>query len=106
MTDTKKLKNEVYKLLDKVKKHNNNEIPYNVPNTTFTNQMKEKYNYLYTNSLTLFERCLKNDLNLEQFEYMMRMIDKINNGSDYNKTSIEVGQKLADIYIHPVINKN
>ena len=64
----------------------------------FTEQMKAKFDYLYSNSNTLFERCIKGDLNLEQFNYMITMIDKVNNGQDYQAVSQEVGQKLVDVY--------
>ena len=69
----------------------------------FTEQMKAKFDYLYSNSNTLFERCIKGDLNLEQFNYMITMIDKVNNGQDYQSVSQEVGQKLVDVYVKPLI---
>ena len=69
----------------------------------FTEQMKAKFDYLYSNSNTLFERCIKGDLNLEQFNYMITMIDKVNNGQDYQAASQEVGQKLVDVYVKPLI---
>jgi hypothetical protein len=69
----------------------------------FTEQMKAKFDYLYSNSNTLFERCIKGDLNLEQFNYMITMIDKVNNGQDYQAVSQEVGQKLVDVYVKPLI---
>jgi hypothetical protein len=69
----------------------------------FTEQMKAKFDYLYSNSNTLFERCIKGDLNLEQFNYMITMIDKVNNGQDYQTVSQEVGQKLVDVYVKPLI---
>ena len=69
----------------------------------FTEQMKAKFDYLYSNSNTLFERCIKGDLNLDQFNYMITMIDKVNNGQDYQAVSQEVGQKLVDVYVKPLI---
>ena len=70
---------------------------------TFTEQMKVKFEYLNTNSSTLFERCVKGDLNLQQFNYMISMIDKVNAGQDYQAASQEVGQKLVDVYVKPLI---
>lgn len=105
MPETNQIKNDVYNLLE------DRSLWINTNNTIhdldrFVENMQTKYNYLYTNSKTLFERCIKGDLNLEQFEYMMQMLENVNKGADYNKTSIQVGQKLADIYINPIINKN
>ena len=31
------------------------------------------------------------------------MIDKVNNGQDYQTASQEVGQKLVDVYVKPLI---
>ena len=59
----------------------------------FTTEMKLKYEYLYTNSATLFERCIVGDLNMEQFNYMISMLEKLNSGKDYQKVSTEEGQK-------------
>ena len=71
----------------------------------FTNEMKLKYEYLYTNSSTLFERCIVGDLNMEQFNYMISMLEKLNSGKDYQQVSTEVGQKLVDIYVKPLVNE-
>ena len=70
---------------------------------TFTEQMKIKYEYLSTKSSTLFEQCIKGDLNMEQFKYMMNKLEEVNTGKDYNTASQEVGQKLVDVYVKPLI---
>jgi hypothetical protein len=70
----------------------------------FIELMKTKYNYLHTNSSTLFDRCIAGDLNIEQFNYMINMLKKINEGKDYQQASTEVGQKLVDIYVSPLLN--
>lgn len=72
----------------------------------FVAEMETKYEYLFTNSKTLFERCLKADLNMEQLEYMLNMIDRVNAGADYHSTSVEVGQKLVDVYVKPLIDND
>ena len=72
----------------------------------FIDEMKTKYNYLFTNSSTLFDRCIVGDLNIEQFNYMINMLKKVNEGKDYQQASAEVGQKLVDIYVNPLINEN
>ena len=71
----------------------------------FTEEMKNKYDYLFTNSSTLFERCIVGDLNMEQFNYMISMLEKVNAGKDYQKVSQEVGQKLVDVYVKPMLNE-
>ncbi len=77
----------------------------NISKEQFTAEMTMKYEHLYTNSSTLFERCIAGDLNMEQFNYMISMLEKLNTGKDYQQVSTEVGQKLVDIYVKPMLNK-
>ena len=77
----------------------------NISKEEFTAEMTMKYEYLHNNSSTLFNRCIAGDLNMEQFNYMLSMLEKLNEGKDYQKVSTEVGQKLVDIYVKPLINK-
>ena len=70
---------------------------------TFTEKMTQKYEYLSTKSSTLFEQCIKGDLNMEQFKYMMNKLEEVNTGKDYNTVSQEIGQKLVDVYVKPLI---
>jgi len=104
MIDTIILRKEVEELSDETRKWQIKRIEYrDMSIETFIEQMKIKFEYLYTNSSTLFERCIKGDLNMEQFNYMVNMIEKVNAGKDYQAVSQEVGQKLVDIYVKPLI---
>jgi hypothetical protein len=107
MLDTNKIKLEVINLLNDTNawKHKRGEYR-ELNNTEFINEMKTKYIYLFENSSTLFESCINGGINIQQLEYMLNMIDKLNNGADYHKTSIAIGQQLVDTYITPVINQN
>ena len=73
---------------------------------TFTEKMTQKYEYLNTKSSTLFEQCIKGDLNMEQFKYMMNKLEEVNSGKNYNTVSQEIGQKLVDVYVKPLISDN
>jgi hypothetical protein len=77
----------------------------NISKEQFKAEMIMKYEYLYTNSSTLFDRCIEGDLNMEQFNYMISMLEKLNTGKDYQQVSTEVGQKLVDVYVKPMLNK-
>jgi len=104
MIETSIIRKEVSQLLDETRKWQSKRPEYReMSSETFIEQMKIKFDYLNTNSSTLFERCVKGDLNLEQFNYMINMIDKVNNGQDYQAASQEVGQKLVDVYVKPLI---
>lgn len=111
MLDTQKIKNEVMQLLEDIRlwKARDDQFFQNGKHmnlTVFTANMKTKYDYLYTNSSTLFDRCISGGINLNQLDYMLNMIDKVNNGADYNTASIAIGQQLFDVYVSPQIDKN
>ncbi len=104
MIETALIRKEVSQLLDENRKWQVKRPEYrDMSIETFVEQMKSRFEYLFTNSSTLFERCVKGDLNMEQFNYMINMIDKINAGKDYDIASTEVGQKLVDVYVKPLI---
>ena len=107
--DTKLIKDDVYNLINDTnsykQKHPHSQYR-DMTQEQYTQQMQNKYPYLYSNSATLFDRCIQGDLNISQFEYMLNMLDKVNNGADYKQTSIAVGQKLVDVYVKPMLDKN
>ena len=104
MVETYIIRKEVSQLLDETRKWQSKRPEYrDMSIELFTEQMQSRFEYLFTNSSTLFERCIKGDLNMEQFNYMISMIDKVNSGKDYQTASTEVGQKLVDIYVKPLI---
>ena len=104
MVDTSIISTEVSQLIDETNKWQSKRPEYrDISIEIFTEQMKSRFQYLFTNSSTLFERCIKGDLNIEQFKYMLTMIEKVNAGNDYHTVSKEVGQKLVDIYVKPLI---
>jgi hypothetical protein len=105
MINTAIIRKEVSRLMDETRKWQSKRPEYrDMSIEIFTEQMKVQFEYLHTNSSTLFDRCVKGDLNMEQFNYMITMIDKVNSGQDYQSASQEVGQKLVDIYVKPLIN--
>lgn len=103
MLDTQKIKSEVDNLCTDTRKWHAKREYRDMNLEEFTEEMKNKYNYLYTNSSTLFERCMKGDLNIQQLNFMLQMIEKVNAGADYQTTSTEVGQRLVDVYVKPLI---
>ena len=105
MLDTSKLKTEVNALgVDTRAWHSKREFR-DMDREQFVEAMKVKYEYLFTKSATLFERVMQGDLNMQQLDYMLAMIDKVNGGADYYNTSVEVGQKLVDVYVKPMLDK-
>ena len=103
MPNTKQIHEEVLGLMSETRIWVSKREITKITTEEFTTAMKLKYEYLYTNSSTLFERCVVGDLNMEQFNYIISMLEKVNAGKDYQKVSQEVGQKLVDIYVKPLI---
>ena len=103
--DTAKLKEDVYGLIEDMHSWHFKRNFRDLDKDGFLEAMKSKYEYLYNNSQTLFERTLQGDLNFEQFEYMLTMLDKVNAGGDYQKVSQEVGQQMVDVYVKPMLDK-
>lgn len=69
----------------------------------FMEEMKIKYSYLFSKSETLFNKCFDNEINNEQLTFILSMLDKVNSGHDYHKTSTEVGQYMVDTFVKPHI---
>lgn len=105
MLDTSKLKLEVNGLGADTRVWHSKREYRDMNREEFVEAMKAKYEFLFTNSVTLFERVMQGDLNMQQLDYMLLMIDKVNNGANYHDTSVEVGQKLVDVYIKPMLEK-
>ena len=104
MVDTHKIKSEVERLCDDTIYWHHKRIYIDKNKEEFTIEMKNKYEYLYTNSSTLFERCIQGDLNMQQLNYMLAMIEKVSSGADYQTPSTEVGQHMVDIYVKPLLD--
>ena len=55
---------------------------------------------------SIFETTLKGQLDIKQFEYMIRMSNKVKqNKTTQHQASLEVGQQLVDKYVKPSLEK-
>jgi hypothetical protein len=105
MVDISKVREEVIKLINETNKWHSKREYRELNKNEFVEEMIRQFEYLYTNSKTLFEMTMQGDLNLQQLDYMLNMISKVNNGADYHSTSVQVGQKLVDTYVKPMLDK-
>jgi hypothetical protein len=105
MIEPQKIKSEVTGLAEDTRNWHAKREYKDMDKESFVDAMKVKYDYLFTNSPTLFERVMQGDLNMGQLEYMLTMIDRVNSGADYHTASVAVGQKLVDVYVKPLIDK-
>lgn len=62
-----------------------------------------KYNYLYTMTPTLFEVIYKNEMDCSAI--LDSLIESAKKKKTQYDADVEVGEKLANIYIHPNIKK-
>ncbi len=67
-----------------------------------------KYNYLFTHTPTLFELLYKSkDIDIDQLKFMISQAEKIKKKEiTQHDADVTIGQKLADTYITPVVEKN
>ena len=73
---------------------------------SFEKEMNEKYVYLKNNVATIFNSCLKGDMNLKVLTYMINQANELkkNNISRHN-ASVNVGQVLVDTFVKPNLDK-
>ena len=54
----------------------------------------------------IFENIMQGTLDMKQFNYMINMAKKVkSNEKSQHDASVEVGQKLVDKYVKPVVKK-
>lgn len=105
MIDTTTIRTQVSNLcLDTLKWKTGDEYN-NLNKAQFIENMRVKYEYLNTNSKTLFEKCIDGSMDSSRLEQMLSMIDKVNGGKDYFTASQEIGQSLTDHYVKPLVDK-
>ena len=80
-----------------------------VPVNVFKKDMEEKYNYLYSASKGLFDKCLLNEFhnnkqNLKKIEEMLKHLKSIYNGHvSRDAVDKKLGAKYAREYVDPLV---
>jgi hypothetical protein len=78
----------------------------NEPSKKYESEMIEKYNYLYKNVNSIFNICLKGDMDINVLTYMINQAKNIkNNKISQEDASVKIGEKLVDTYVKPLIDK-
>jgi hypothetical protein len=106
MSDIDRIKTEVIDLMQETRKWHSQREYKNLSREEFIEKMKVKFEFLYCKSSTLFNNAIAGDLNMNQLNYMLLMLKKVNEGGDYHKVSTEVGQNLVDVYVKPLLDKD
>jgi len=64
------------------------------------------YSHFQSTYPMLFDMCCSDRFDIETLKYMLNMMRKINNGNETEESaSIEVGQKIFDKYVSPIVDK-
>ena len=80
--------------------------------TKFVNKMKDIFTELYYKTPTIFEKCcdgdFENEDEVEKLEYMLDMTRELRKNpskKNYDNVTKKVGERFADEYVNPVLNK-
>ena len=61
---------------------------------------------LFKDCPTIFKQCMEGSMELDKLNYMLNMMKKVsNNESSYEQASKDVGQRFADEYLNPLVEK-
>jgi len=75
--------------------------------TEFTTKMEIKYNYLKSNTSSIFNQIIQQEkIDMDKLKYMLDMLRSIGKKQiSFENASKEVGQKFADEYVKPLVDK-
>lgn len=97
---SKKIRMDVTNLLNLKKKYNR--LDFN----TQTNIIKKQCSFLYKNYTNIFNKVLKDNLNMDLLHKFLVILESIENGKyDQHEASVKVGQILKEIYIDSSIRE-
>jgi hypothetical protein len=93
-------------LLSDYKDYSNKKKFKNHTTESFEAEMNGKYAYLKNNVGTIFNSCLKGDMNLKVLIFMLNQAKELkkNNISNHD-ASVNVGQVLVDTFVKPNLDK-
>ena len=93
-------------LLSDYKDYSNKKKFKNHTAESFEDEMNGKYGYLKNNVGTIFNSCLKGDMNLKVLTYMINQAKQLKkNNISKHDASVNVGQVLVDTFVKPNLDK-
>ena len=73
----------------------------------FVIKMNEKYDFLNKNCNGIYRQCIEGKMDLEILSYMVQQAKNVNkNKVSSHNAEVNVGQKLVDKLIKPIIEQN
>ena len=72
----------------------------------FEKKMQEEFHDLNKKQPSIFKMCMEGSMDVERLTFMINMIKKVksNNISEHD-ASVQVGQRLVDEFVKPIIEK-
>ena len=106
MANTTLIWDEVKQIIIEKKKFDNKKSYLNLNFDQFKNKLKKKFNNLSTNFPTIFEKTINGTMDMSRLKFMLNMINKVNNNeiTEHN-ASVQIGEKLVNEYVKPMIDK-
>ena len=93
-------------LLSNSKDYSNKKKFKNYTLESFEEEMNGKYGYLKNNVGTIFNSCIKGDMNLKVLNLMINQAKELKqNNISKHDASVNVGQILVDTFVKPNLDK-
>lgn len=70
----------------------------------FTKEMKKLHPHIATSD-KIFDKCINNDMNMNQLKEMLGYLRQIRRGRSKEDVDKQVGQMMADRYVKPLVDK-
>lgn len=72
---------------------------------SFTEAMRKEFTYLDENAQSIFIKVINNDIQMEILKEMLDSLKKLRNGANKDAVEKELGKKLGDRYVQPLVDK-
>lgn len=105
MLDPDRVLKEVNEIREKRTQWDNGNFMRGTSIEEFISAMEEQYSYLNNNAVTLFQKCISKDLDMNRLREMIGYLRQMKRGRDKESIEKEIGEKLANRYVQPVLDK-
>ena len=106
MKDTKKILNSVKYIINERDAWLTNKKYTELNRNQFELKMQTEEEDLFNECPTIFKQCMEGSMDLDKLNYMFGMMKKVHkNESTYEQASRDVGQRFAEEYLNPLVEK-
>jgi hypothetical protein len=105
MLDPDRVLKEVNEIREKRKQWDDGGFMRGASIEEFITAMETEYSYLNSNAVTLFQKCINKDLDMNRLREMIGYLRQMMSGRSKEIIEKEIGEKLANRYVQPVLDK-